>query len=185
MMLHFTVSTQALLYVVCFICDQPSLGLSINPSVTRHPYILGFLHWQAQDFCNITCLGLTILSDVTRRSEPFSSWTRQSRLWMQLLSTRMRPSLRDRGSSGLLPACSPSGRWIWWPNSATCLPLRPELCCASTSTRYPQPEIQFYLLSFLPMCMFKHVNVNVFCRWCLCVRKSVSYNLPSPSWKCN
>lgn len=74
-------------------------------------------------------------ADICRRREHFSSWMRLLRLWMQPLSTRMRPSLRGRGSWERLPACSPSGRWILWPNSVTCLPLRPELCCASTSTR--------------------------------------------------
>lgn len=55
-------------------------------------------------------LRTSVHSDVTRRSERFSSWTRQLRLWMQRLSIRMKPSLKDRDSFGLLPVCSPSGR---------------------------------------------------------------------------
>lgn len=70
-----------------------------------------------------------------RRSELFSSLMRRLRLWMQLSSTRTRPSRRGRGSWGLQPACCPSGRWTSWRNSATCRLQRPERCCASTSTR--------------------------------------------------
>lgn len=103
-------------------CNKSSLGA----------VILSVCDWM---FMFTFSLSPSVLSDVCRRSEHFSSWMRRSRLWMQLLSTRMKPSLRDRDSWGLLPACSPSGRWTSWPNSVICLPLRPELCCASTSTR--------------------------------------------------
>lgn len=70
---------------------------------------------------------------------------RQSRLWMLLSSIRTRPSLRGRDSWGLQPACSPSGRWTSWPNSATCPLQRPEHCSASTLTRSVTSEYCWWL----------------------------------------
>lgn len=70
-----------------------------------------------------------------RKNEHCSSWTRPSRLWMLLSSTKTRRSPRDRGSCGRQAACSPNGRWTWWPNSPTCLPLKLELCFVNTLIR--------------------------------------------------
>lgn len=67
---------------------------------------------------------------------------------MLLLSTRMRPSHRDRGSWGHQVACSLSGRWTWWPNSPTCLLQRRALYSASTLIRsVPSLLIDLLLLS--------------------------------------
>lgn len=38
-------------------------------------------------------------------------------------------------------------------------------------------------MSELTQCV--RVDVDVFCRWCLCARRNVSYNLPWLSWKCS
>lgn len=143
-------------------------------------------------------------SDVSRRSEHCSNLMRRLRRWMRLLSTRTRPSLRGRDSWGRLPACSPSGRWTSWPNSVTCQPLRPERCCASTSTRsvnnsrlghfkpcshslhlWEKNVRSFTAQLANTVCTLKAADVNGSCRWCLCVRRSVSFSLPWLSWKCS
>lgn len=127
-----------------------------------------------------------------RRSEHCSSSTRQSRLLMRLSSIRMRPSLRGRGSWGLQPACSPSGRWTSWPNSVTCPLQRPEHCSASTLTRSVVGDGAEFLVPrtwCLLHCsgarLLKNVDGDYSCRWCLCARRNASSSLPWLSWKCS
>lgn len=95
-----------------------------------------------------------ICSDVFRRSGRCFSWMKPSKLWTQPSSTRTKPSPSGSGSWGPQPACSPSGRWTSWPNSATCLPPRPGPCCASTLTRSAKEFSRFLSVGTFTLAWF-------------------------------